>query len=294
MKFFLFFCKTIFTLNSLLMKKIVYLSLFFLSALLVSCGDTKVVENIPDGSVSAPAISGYFKKRVLIEDYTGTWCGNCTRVAYAIDEVKAQSDKVVTVAIHNGNDPYNFDGIAPLKDLITPNYPLALPVSRLNRMIVWTFPEPTNTQQALDLTGNNSGLGLAMNSTVANGMVTLDVNMKFALNYTNLKLVVYLLEDNLVYPQRNYTTYYNAVNPIPDYVHNHVLRTPMTNILGDAVTENTTAGSSITKHFSIPIPANVANAANINFVAFLVGNDNIAINSRASNANEVQTFEENQ
>jgi thiol-disulfide isomerase/thioredoxin len=275
------------------MKKSFYLSLFFLSALLTSCGDTTVVENIPDGNVDTPPISGYFKKRVLIEDYTGTWCGNCTRVAHAIDEVKAQSDKVVTVAIHNGNDPYHFDGIAPLKNLILPDSPLALPVSRLNRMIVWTFPEPTNIQEAINLTGNNSGMGIAMNSTIQDGMVNLDVNIKFALNYSNLKLVVYLLEDDLVYMQRNYTTYYDNVNPIPAYTHNHVLRAAMTNILGDAITENTTAGSSITKSFSIPVPANVANAANINFVAFLVGEDNVAINSRAAEANEAQEFEEN-
>lgn len=275
------------------MKKSIYLSLFFLSALLTSCGDTTVVENIPDGSVDTPPISGYFKKRVLIEDYTGTWCGNCTRVAHAIDEVKAQSDKVVTVAIHNGNDPYHFDGIAPLKNLILPDSPLALPVSRLNRMIVWTFPEPTNTQEAIDLTGNNSGMGIAMNSTIENGMVNLDVNIKFALNYSNLKLVVYLLEDHLVYMQRNYTTYYDNVNPIPAYEHNHVLRAALTDILGDPITENTTAGSSITKSFSIPVPANVANAANINFVAFLVGDDNVAINARAAEANEAQDFEEN-
>ena len=47
------------------MKKSFYLSLFFLSALLTSCGDTNVVENIPDGSLDTPPISGYFKKRVL-------------------------------------------------------------------------------------------------------------------------------------------------------------------------------------------------------------------------------------
>lgn len=275
------------------MKKSFYLSLFFLSTLLTSCGDTTVVENIPDGSVDTPPISGYFKKRVLIEDYTGTWCGNCTRVSHAIEEVKAQTDKVVTVAIHNGNDPYHFEGIASLKNLILPNSPLALPVSRLNRMNVWTFPEPTNTQEAIDLTGNNSGLGLAMSSTVENGMINLDVNIKFALNFSDLKLVVYLLEDNLVYMQRNYTTYYDAVNPIPAYTHNHVLRVSMTDILGDAITESTTAGSFVTKNFSVPVPANVANAENINFVAFLVGNDNVSINARAAEANEIQEFEEN-
>jgi len=266
--------------------------LFFV-LLFVSCGDTNVVENIPDGGVDTPPISGYFKKRVLIEDYTGTWCGNCTRVSYAIDQVKEQSDKAVTVAIHNGNDPYHFAGIAPLKNLILPNSPLALPVSRLNRMIVWTFPEPTNVQEALNLTGNNSGLGIAMNSNVENGNINLDVNVKFALNYSNLKLIVYLLEDNLVYSQRNYTTYYNNVNPITNYVHNHVLRASMTDILGETISGNTSAGSSFTKNFTIPVPSNIANADNINFVAFLVGEDNIAINARASHANENQEFEEN-
>ncbi len=200
---------------------------------------------------------------------------------------------MVSVAIHNGNDPYHFEGIAPLKNLILPNSPLALPVSRLNRMHVWTFPEPTNTQEAIALTGNNSGMGIAMNSTIENGMVNLDVNIKFALNYTNLKLVVYLLEDHLVYMQRNYTTYYDNVNPILNFEHNHVLRAAMTNILGDTLTENTTAGSTITKQFSIPVPANVANVGHINFVAFLVGEDNVALNVRAAESNENQAFEEN-
>ena len=275
------------------MKKSFYLSLFFLSALLTSCGDTNVVENIPDGSLDTPPISGYFKKRVLIEDYTGTWCGNCTRVSYAIEQVKAQNDKVVTVAIHNGNDPFHFAGIAPLKNLILPNSPLALPVSRLNRMIVWTFPEPINVQEAINLTGNNCGLGIAMNSSIENGNINLDVNVKFALNYTNLKLVVYLLEDELVHFQRNYTTYYDNVNPITNYVHNHVLRASMTDILGETISGNTSAGSSFSKNFSIPIPANVANPTNISFVAFLVGDDNVALNARAAEANESQEFEEN-
>ena len=274
------------------MKKVYLLGFLFGSFLFSSCADTVVVENKPDESVNAPAISGYFKKRVLIEDYTGTWCGNCARVAYAVDQVKLQTDKAVTVAIHNGNDPYNFTGIAPLKDLILPNSALSLPISRLNRMIVWTFPEPTNVQQALDLTGNNTFLGLALNSTVANATINLDVKMKFVQDYSNLKLVVYLLEDKLIYDQRNYTNYFNGENPILNFEHNHVLRTSITNILGDAVS-GTTNGSTVTKSFSFPIPANISNTANISFAAFLVGSDNAVINARASIANENQAFEQN-
>ena len=275
------------------MRKISFLGVFFLMVLFNSCGETNLVEIEADPSFDAPAVSGYFKKRVLIEDYTGTWCGNCTRVSWAIEEASTASDKVVPVAIHNGNDPYHFEGIAPLKNLILPNSPLALPVSRLNRMNVWTFPETSNIQDAINLTGNNSGMGIAMNSTVANGNIALDVNLKFALSYSNLKLVVYLLEDGLIYFQRNYTSYYDNVNPIPNYVHNHVLRASITNILGDPISVNPTPGTTVTKNFTIPVPSNIANPANISFVAFLVGPDNVAINSRASHANESQQFEEN-
>ncbi|WP_264512230.1 Omp28-related outer membrane protein [Flavobacterium sp. N1719] len=269
-------------------------TLFIAVIVLVSCQDTIIVENRPDGSATAPPVSGYLKKNVLIEDYTGTWCGNCTRVAWAIEEAKAVSDKVVSVAIHNGNDPYHYADIAPLKNLILPTSQLALPVSRLNRMIVWSFPETSNVQQALDLTGNNTTIGLAMNSTVANGNINLDVKVKCLDNYEGLKLVVYLLEDKLYYNQRNYySDLYGGVNPIPNFEHNHVLRASLTDITGEAIT-GTVNGATVTRNFSIPVPANIANPANISFVAFLTkASDNIAINARAAHANENQSFQEN-
>ncbi|RXR24128.1 Omp28-related outer membrane protein [Flavobacterium stagni] len=269
-------------------------TLFIAVIVLVSCQDTIIVENRPDGSATAPPVSGYLKKNVLIEDYTGTWCGNCTRVAWAIEEAKAVSDKVVSVAIHNGNDPYHYADIAPLKNLILPTSQLALPVSRLNRMIVWSFPETSNVQQALDLTGNNTTIGLAMNSTVSNGNINLDVKVKCLDNYEGLKLVVYLLEDKLYYNQRNYySDLYGGVNPIPNFEHNHVLRASLTDITGEAIT-GTVNGATVTRNFSVPVPANIANPANISFVAFLTkASDNIAINARAAHANENQSFQEN-
>ncbi len=275
------------------MKKTYFLVLFLIAITLTSCSDTVVIENRPDQSAAAPAIPGYFKKRALIEDYTGTWCGNCTRVSYAIELTKQQSEKVVSVAIHYGNDPYNYGAaaIAPLKNLISPNAPLALPVSRLNRLNVWTYPETSNIQQAIDLTGNNTTLGLAMNSTVDASSINLDVNVKFLDDYSDLKLVVYLLENHLMYFQRNYLEYYGGIDPIPVFEHNHVLRSSMTHILGDEIT-GTTNGNTITKNFSIPVPSNV-NPNNVSFVAFVVGADNKVINVRESHANENQTFEIN-
>lgn len=277
------------------MKKSFLISFFsFILIYLVSCSDTEIIKEVVDSSVLAPAVSGYFKKNVLIEDYTGTWCGNCTRVSHAIDLVNAKTDKTVVVAIHTGNDPYNFVGIAPLKNLILPNTQLALPVSRLNRMIIWTVPETINVKQAVDLTGNNSGLGLAMNSKIENGTLKLDVKINFAqADYSNLKLVVYLLEDKLIYEQKNYTDYYNAVTPIPNFEHNHVLRNSLTNILGDSILENIAVNQVITKNFNLPVPSNIAIQKNISFVAFVIGQDNKAINVRASKINENQVFQQN-
>lgn len=269
-----------------------------LSLLLVfnfSCSDTiAIYDEIPENnSVDAVAISGLFKKRVLIEDYTGTWCGNCARVAHAIDLVKNANDKAVSVAIHNGNDPFNFTGIAPLKNLISPNSDLQLPQSRLNRKIVWKFPEVDNLSQVKNLTSNNCPIGLAIKSNIENRNIILDVKVKFAKNYSDVKLVVYLLEDNLIYFQTNYSNFFGAINPIPNFNHNHVLRANFGNIMGESLV-GTTFGKVVTTSFSIPVPANIVNVENVNFVAFVTDSENNVINVRATKTkNEDQTFEEN-
>ena len=274
------------------MKKYFIYSLFLV---FLSCSDTIVIENIPTADLKAPPVSGYFKKRVLIEDYTGTWCGNCARVAYAIEQVQAQTDDAVVVAIHSGPDPYDYADIQPLKDLVSPNAPLALPISRLNRTTVWKFPEVTNTAQAINLTSANCGVGLALNSAVADGMINLDVKLNFAQNYTGLKLVVLVLENNLIHDQTNYSSYFgNSNSPIyRNYVHKHVLRSSITPLMGNPITESMTVGQQIIKSFSVPVPASVSNASNISFVAIVTDQNNNAINSRAIDANESQVMEQN-
>jgi hypothetical protein len=276
------------------MKNYNFIIAVFLTLSLFSCGENALIYSpiTVDDTVDAEPISGLFQKQVLIEDYTGTWCGNCARVSYAIEKAKQESDRIVSVAIHHGNDPYNFVGIQPLKDLISPNSVLALPQSRLNRTTTWTFPEVNNVQQALNLTSNNCGLGLALNSTVADGNINLNVKVKFAQNYSNLKLVVYVLEDKLIYRQVNYSTFYGAVNPIPNFEHNHVLRASLTNLLGNPLL-NTNFNQTVTTNFSVPIPANVSNAENINFVAFVIEENNNVVNVRAAKKNENQEFQEN-
>jgi hypothetical protein len=248
-------------------------------------------------AVDNTPISGQFQKRVLIEDFTGTWCGYCPRVAYGISKVYEQTTKAVAVAIHQksgSTDPYDFPGATPL--LAQANV-TGFPTGMLNRTTTWDYPENANISQPKNMILNNVGLGLAINSTVTNGNLNLDVKIKFAKDYSNLRLVVYILEDNLSSTQANYTSnLYGTgnVNPLVNFEQDHVLRACLTDILGDAITEATTNGQTITKNFNINVPSNISNVANMNFVAFVIGSDNKAINVRGALSGENQAFEQNQ
>lgn len=240
-----------------------------------------------------------FRKRMLIEDYTGTWCGWCPRVAHAIELVHNQNEDAVAVAIHGpgsnpndtGYDPYTFDTSAFEKDAgLAPGYPKGY----LNRNIQWNFPEPDNISQAVALTqGENPKLGVAMTSAIADGTITMDVNVMFGKDFSNnLTLVVYVLEDGLIYDQHNYTSYYNGEDLLVGYEHNHVLRACLTAMKGDAISaDQTKIGTTYTKSFSVAVPANVSNAAKIEFVAFVLDETGRVVNVRKAAISETQEIE---
>lgn len=243
-------------------------------------------------TIQIPVTQGInFNKRVLIEDYTGTWCQFCPRVSYSISQVRAQTNDAVVVAIHRGaSDPYNFSAASVLESMIgLTGYPTAM----LNRKTDWTYPENNNIAQVVNLTnGTNPRIGLAMTNSVnsANGNVTVQVNVKFGKNFSGLKLVVYALEDNLLYNQTNSTSFYGGVNPIVGFNHKDVLRAFLTtNILGDDIPGATTVNGVYTRSFVYNLSG--AQAANIHFAAFVVDSAGNALNSRDALTNETQTFE---
>ena len=244
-------------------------------------------------TIQIPVTQGInFNKRVLIEDYTGTWCQYCPRVSYSISQVRAQTNDAVVVAIHRGgSDPYNFSAASVLESMIgLTGYPTAM----LNRKTDWTYPENNNVNQVVNLTsGTNPRIGLAMTNSVnsANGNVTVQVNVKFGKNFSGLKLVVYALEDNLLYNQTNSTSFYGGVNPIVGFNHKDVLRAFLTtSILGDDITGATTTNGVYSKSFTYTIPAGTQ-SSNIHFAAFVVDSTGKALNSRDASTNVTQTFE---
>ena len=279
------------------MKKIIKLSIISAFSLLASCGGSEDSPVTPASANETPVVPivGKFQKNVLIEDYTGTWCQFCPRVAYGIQKVENENIKAFPVAIHRGNapgsansvDPFNFAAGALETYINLSGYPTAM----LNRKTTWT--NETNTTEVKKQYSPNSDLGLALNSSISGGNINLDVKVKFDSNLTGLKLVVYILEDNLMYNQTNSTSYFGGANPIINMEHDHVLRTCLTDLVNGNSLTGTNDGAIVTTNFSIAVPSNISNVANISFVAFVIGADGNAINVRGALPNINQAFEEN-
>ena len=276
------------------MKKLTIYAFALTSLFLASCGGS---DDPATGSNTTPTVDetipvvGKFTKNVLIEDYTGTWCQFCPRVIYGIQKVETENLKAFPVAIHRGSggsDPYHFAAATALENYIgLTGYPTAM----LNRRQIWN--NETSTSEVKKQIKVNADLGLALNSTVSGGNINLDVNIKFDANLINLKLVVYVLEDGLIYNQTNSTSYFGGQNPIVNMEHNHVLRACLTDLVnGDALT-GTDDGATITKNFSIPVPSNVTDASKMSFVAFVIDSSGKAVNVRGALPNVNQNFEEN-
>jgi len=109
------------------------------------------------------------------------------------------------------------------------------------------------------------------------------------------KLVVYLLEDGIIYDQVNYyntdptSPFFNLGNPIPNFEHNEVLRLSLSQVLGDTVT----ATSSLEEYnntYTALIPAEY-NADNLTLVAMIVSADNTARNAQTAHVGEDKEYE---
>jgi len=248
--------------------------------------------------ITVSASDGYLKN-VLIEDFTGTLCGWCPRVAHAIQEVKSQSNQIVAVAVHTNfatGDPFSFDGSEELKIAFDIS---GLPEGRINRTHIWTSPEPSNLDDVFSKTGY-SPIGIAINSEVTQNNITASIAVNFISEVakSDVKIVVYLLENELIHDQANYTTYFGGNGTISDFEHNDVLRAIYTDVFGDTIPDDNTdqtnynAGETYTLTLSKAIPDSVSANEHLHLVAFIVNNStNEVLNVRESEVGETQDFQ---
>ncbi len=208
-----------------------------------------------------------FTQKILVEDCTGAWCGYCPRVAYQLEQYKATHPNCISTTVHGGGgtDPYKFQYYTTFNShYAVGGYPTAI----LNRKKQTSGGYDWSEDNAdLDAALRNwAPLGLAISSSVSGNNVTGNVKVKFNVTTDkSMKVVIALVENGLVYAQTNYyspaggaTPYlYGGLDPIPNFVHNGVLRKTATDLFGDAINV-----SAQTKDNILDIPFNLTLTGN--------------------------------
>ena len=226
--------------------------------------------------------------KVIVEDYTGTWCGYCPPVAHAIYELKEVYDNIISVGIHN-NDELTIDQESDLRSELGIS---GFPSARLNRTISWF--DPYQISEVNSLLSEENNVAISIKSELEN--IDLEVKLRIVSNVelVNHKLVIYLLESNLIYDQSNYFNYvedsyfYNLGNPIENYSHQDVLRKSITNISGNTL-DLIQPLTDYKFNFNVEISPDFVQE-NLAIVAMIVDSNNNAINSQFSEVNSFQDF----
>lgn len=228
--------------------------------------------------------------KVLMEDFTGTWCGYCPPVKLAIEHARElYPDNISVVATHQ-NDQF---AIPQEQELTTALGPFGLPESRINRTSEWVDPYDLNLLQ--DYINIQNSLAISIDSHFENNILNVSIRFVSSDAMTSHKLVVYITENGLIANQANYLNYddnsyfYEMGNPIENYIHNDVLVHSLTNILGDNF-DDTLPYDEITKTFSFDMSNSEIQIDSSHIVAFVVNSENTTINSQSAGVSEFQDF----
>ncbi|MGB3467324.1 MAG: hypothetical protein WBA74_18720, partial [Cyclobacteriaceae bacterium] len=181
-------------------------------------------------------VNPFTVRKVLIEEFTGEWCGWCPEAAYNLDELVKEHPYVLTVGIHNGDGlVYNNEDI--IRNAFGINgFPGGI-IGRVNLPGVGYNSSPmspaiTNefNRQIYDETVL---AGVEISSTINGNELDIDVNVQFYEQVTDeVRVTIYIVENNVVGgTQQNYFSnntgfenyyYYPKPPQLPNFVHQYV------------------------------------------------------------------------
>jgi thiol-disulfide isomerase/thioredoxin len=263
-------------------------------------GSSTMIDVVGDFSISAiyngttsnslmvESIDPSFTAKVLIEDYTGAWCGWCPRISQGIDDL-ATNPKVVAIAIHN-NDPMAFRQEQQLTDAFNVN---SYPTGILNRDTRWgrLSAHSMDLNEPLTLLNRAVGADLRINSVINGSQIEIKVDAAFRDARNDTKLVVLALENGLVGPQENYTNNYGGPRNIPDFEHNHVLRANLSDLFGDVIPMENQAARKVFSSSYTYDATGVADIPAMEIVAILVDAAGRVINVQKALAGTFKAFD---
>jgi len=242
------------------------------------------------------ANSGNFKRRVVFEEGTGTWCIHCPRGIVGMAAMKEKyPDNFIGIAVHAGDDPM---------DLPTYSAGLgfsALPNGVFNRNGVLIDPNfeeiESNFLKEIKIAAKASIEVEA--KTISDSEVEVSIASQFAQNYSdaNFKYAIVVIEHNVNVNSTRYNQANNYAgkdeamggfeklpNPVPgsQMFYQDVARSISSGFSGiaNSVPTDITAFENITFSRSIVLPSSIINKANIEIVALLLdGTDGSIVNA---------------
>lgn len=281
-----------------------------------------VYEGIQSPTVTFASIEevpSEYTQKVLVEDYTGTWCGWCPRMATILEYLGDYDDKIIPVAIHTPGfpvDPWLFEYAQDMQIKYNAGGAPRGKFNRINELNIDVInqPCPNNrnfyTNQVDPYLNQNAKLGLAINSNLNGSNLSINVKVGFAVdNISEARLVVYLIEDGLAHNQTNYFAgltnancdpeydYTTLPSTIPNFAQKHVLLKAYTDVYGDVIPQNAIANGAIwSRDFNVQLPSSVTNAQNLSIVAFVMGEGSTiqtrpVINVQSAKINTNQPFD---
>ena len=221
-----------------------------------------------------------FTKKVLIEEFTGAWCGYCPDGAHRLENIIDSNDgNVIGVSLHNGDQMAvgHTDYLGSIYQ--NTGFPSGM-VDRLSINDVVSINRGWWEGVAMDQLTKVASCGLAIKSDVSGSKANIEVRVGFNAYMTgSYKLSVYLIEEKVSgegygYDQSNFydtdpnSPFYQLGNPIVGYEHNHTLRAILSEQSGDSIDSSyLISGGEFSSSYSVDISS--YDYDNLSVVAFI-------------------------
>ena len=230
-----------------------------------------------------------YKRKILLEDYTGHRCGNCPKAHEKLAElIETYGEQIIPMAVHTGFfawplGTYTADyqtSVGNELDAYFGNSNAGLPNGMVNRSSItgelilsytsWTAAVDQILQATpeihIEITNAYDSTSRALTVSVLTKALT-DISK-------TLKLAVYISEDSITSMQLDYN---QDPQDIPNYTHRHVLRGAINSTWGDIIaTGNLTVDDETTRIYSYSIN-NSWNHYHCDVVAFVYDSESLEI-----------------
>ncbi len=241
-------------------------------------------------SVMLVSVASYAQtKKVIIEDYTGTWCGWCPEGTVVLEGLEHADANIIPLANHNGDALQTPEGAKIDADLNVTSYPNGSidrvkwqgePKTSMSRGSWASYASQRKSEIAI--------VSVSFDNKVYNpgtNEYECDINIEFTAapkSGVPVTWQCYVIEDSIPatgsLAQSNYSAnIQGGASPLTNWFHNATLRKGLaTDAWGDAVTSGTIAvGTKYTQHIKFT-PSIAWNKDQLHLLAFVSYNGSVA------------------